>query len=68
MSHSANRITETQPLEENINENQSNNNHNASMMLKNLAEDADQGATEEDEVEEALVETALSEMVNEALR
>ena len=38
------------------------------MMIKNLVEEADQGATEEDEVEQALVETALSEMVNEALR
>lgn len=68
MNHSASRITESQPLVDNINENQSNNNHNASMMINNLAEEADQGATEEDEVEQALVETALSEMVNEALR
>ena len=43
-------------------------NNDASMMIKNLAEEADVDITEGDEVEEALVETALSEMVNEALR
>ena len=65
MNQSVNRATE--PLKDDVGENMSTNN-DASMMIKNLAEEADVDITEGDEVEEALVETALSEMVNEALR
>ena len=65
MNQSVNRATE--PPKYDVGENMSTNN-DASMMIKNLAEEADIDTTEGDEVEEALVETALSEMVNEALR
>ena len=61
LNQSVNRVTEP-------GENLSTNNQDASMMIKNLAEEAEQGTTEGDEVEQALVETALTEMVNEALR
>ena len=66
LNQSVNRVTE--PLKDDNGENLSTNNQDASMMIKNLAEEAEQGTTEGDEVEQALVETALTEMVNEALR
>ena len=63
LNNSANRV-----IKDGVAENLSTNHNDPSMMIKNLAEEADAGPTEGDEVEEAPVETALSEMVNEALR